>query len=217
MYHFPFIQDSVSLRATNRPSVPRIAARLAHRADVIVVAPSPHWHCADVLNSLEAAAHANSAPTSSRTGDVVLVLPANDGQIDEHLCVGHPGVTPRVDLLLTWGSLAPSVGGLLKPDACIRSLSKGAGHHAMAQEWEEMVRRSSGSMHTAVALVGAYYALRTGQCGNASAGTPSLTTPLSQNPLCERPREGRACLQAAIDHGWCKMGHAVFGNRDACG
>ena len=216
VYHFPFIQDSVSLRATNRPSVPRIAARLAHRADVIVVAPSPHWHCADVLNSLEAAAHANSAATSSRTGDVVLVLPANDGQIDEHLCVGHPGVTPRVDLLLSWGSLAPSVGGLLKPDACIRSLSNGAGHHAMAHEWEEMVRRSSGSMHTSVSLIGAYYALRTGQCGNASAGTPSLATPLSQNPLCERPREGRACLQAAIDHGWCKMGHAVFGNRDAC-
>ena len=125
---FRLFQKTFYHDATRVPdqSIPRTAARLAYNADLIVVAPSPHWRCNDVRRALAVALHVRTSPDAAQ---IVLLLPSHGAEVDEHTCAGQAGaeMSQHVDLLLSWthqrtlASLRAAPSGVLKPHACLRS------------------------------------------------------------------------------------------------
>ena len=219
----PFNHD-----ATHVPdqSIPRVAARLAYTADLIVVAASPHWRCKDVRNALEVASHVRTSP---RTYDLphdlptqfVLLLPAHDAEVDEHTCAGQAGaeLSQHVDLLLSWtdqralSSMRAASSGLLKPHACHRSLSGDNESHPTLEFLANARTDQFAALPTSTTLQAAYYALRSGQCTRvpAAPGPTGVTPNRPGSPFCLQPGEASACAQAAREVLWCT--HIV---RDRC-
>ena len=77
-----------------------------------------------------------------------MLLPSHDAEVDEHTCAGQAGaeLSQHVDLLLSWtdqrtlASLRAAPPGLLKPHACLRSLSGDNPSHPSA----DFLARSTG-------------------------------------------------------------------------
>ena len=227
---FRLFQKTFYHDATHVPdqSIPRTAARLAYNADLIVVAPSPHWRCNDVRRALAVALHVR---TSADAAQIVLLLPSHDAEVDEHTCAGQAGaeLSQHVDLLLSWThqrtleSLRAAPSGLLKPHACLRSLSGDNESHPSADFLARSRTDQFASLPTSMALQAAYYALRTGQCTSAPAAsrprrdTRKIPDELCNNTahecstFCLQPGEASACAQAAQEAMWC-----THGVRDRC-
>ena len=216
LFQMPFNHD-----ATHVPdqSIPRVAARLAYAADLIVVAASPHWRCKDVRNALEVASHVRTSPDAAQ---IVLLLPAHDAEVDEHTCAGQAGaeLSQHVDLLLSWtdqralASMRAASSGLLKPHACYRSLSGDNESHPTLEFLANARTDQFAALPTSMTLQAAYYALRSGQCTRApaDAGPTGVITPnRTGSPFCLQPGEASACAQAAREALWCA--HIV---RDRC-
>ena len=218
--------------ATHVPdqSIPRKAARLAYYADLIVIAPSPQWRCNDVRRALAVALHVRTSPDVAQ---IVLLLPSHDAEVDEHTCAGQAGaeLSQHVDLLLSWtdqrtlASLRAAPPGLLKPHACLRSLSGDNPSHPSADFLARSRTDQFASLPTSTALQASYYALRTGQCTSTPAAPgPKRVTQNRSDELCNksahlcrrgrfcwRPAEASACAQAAQEALWC-----THGVRDGC-
>ena len=168
---FRLFQKTFYHDATRVPdqSIPRTAARLAYNADLIVVAPSPHWRCNDVRRALAVALHVRTSPDAAQ---IVLLLPSHGAEVDEHTCAGQAGaeMSQHVDLLLSWthqrtlASLRAAPSGVLKPHACLRSLSGDNESHPSADFLAQSRTDQFASLPTSTALQAAYYALRVGQC-----------------------------------------------------
>jgi len=216
LFQMPFYHD-----ATHVPdqSIPRVAARLAYTADLIIVAASPHWRCKDVRNALEVASHVRTSPDAAQ---IVLLLPAHDAEVDEHTCAGQAGaeLSQHVDLLLSWtdqralASMRAASSGLLKPHACHRSLSGDNESHPTLEFLANARTDQFAALPTSTTLQAAYYALRSGQCTRAPAdpGPTGVITPnRTGSPFCLQPGEASACAQAAREALWCA--HIV---RDRC-
>lgn len=215
LFQMPFFHDTTHVPDQ---SIPRVAARLAYTADLIIVAPSPHWRCKDVRNALAVASHVRTSPDAAQ---IVLLLPAHDAEVDEHTCAGQAGaeLSQHVDLLLSWthqralSSMRAASSGLLKPHACHRSLSGDNESHPTVEFLANARTDQFASLPTSTTLQAAYYALRPGQCTRvpAAPGPTGVTPNRPGSPFCLQPGEASACAQAAREALWCT--HSV---RDRC-